>query len=71
MADIQNKTTRADWIAAYVRRAQSVGFQVEATDEGCYYLPCEETPNGLRMVCVPCDCCDPKYDEWHMEERYE
>lgn len=64
---MSDKTTRETFIASYVERACSIGFQVEATDEGCVYLPDEDIPGGLRMIAVPCSC-DGHDEGWHMEE---
>lgn len=58
--------TRANWTHGYVRRARAAGFNVEATADGCVYLPDQECPDSCRMVCVPCDCTD-RDDEWHMD----
>lgn len=60
-------TTKADFIAGYVRRARSVGFEIEATEDGCVYAHDPEDDFGpVRMFAAPCDCgCA---DGWAMFE---
>ena len=65
--DPRSQTTKEAWVADYIRRARSVGFAIEEREGGCFYLPDEDNPDGILMVCVPCDCCDHT-DGWHMEE---
>ena len=65
MAD--SPTTREAFIEAYVRRARSVGFKIEATDDGCFYAHDPDDDFGpLRMFAAPCDCgCG----DWGMFEK--
>jgi len=46
---------KASWIAGYVRRAQAVGFDCTATEDGCVYAADADFPK-LRFVAMPCDC---------------
>lgn len=53
----QDKTTKADFITAYVRRAKLVGFDIEATEDGCIYARDEEDDFGpVQFWAAPCDC---------------
>jgi hypothetical protein len=43
---------KASWIAGYVRRAQAVGFDCTATEDGCVYA---DRPAQM-LVAMLCDC---------------
>lgn len=51
----RGSSTREEFIAFYVARARAVGFDIEATEDGCIYAPDEDNPE-IRMIAEPCDC---------------
>jgi hypothetical protein len=49
--------SRSEFIASYVRRCESVGFAVRATETGCVYLADgAEQETDTPMVAMPCEC---------------
>ena len=59
--------TKAVFIERYINRARAMGFEIEATEDGCIYAHDPEDDFGpMKMVAAPCYCgCE---DGWGMYE---
>lgn len=55
MSDAGGLPEISQWVADYVSRARSAGFQCDPTPDGCTYAADADSAE-MRMIAKPCDC---------------